>query len=744
MADVQKVLQVVIQARDDASKTLDNFSAKLKDVSYNAMAVGTGLIALGANPTAALLGAAKAAIDFESSFAGIRKTVDASEVEFQQLEENIRQLALTTPTTTEEMNKIGELAGQLGVRGVKDLTAFIETIAMVGVTTNITTESAATSFARIANIMQLPIDQVENMASTVVDLGNNFATTESEIVGFAERIAGAGTIAGFTTNDILGIAAAMSSVGVEAEAGGTAVQKMMINMNTAVVQGNADLQIFAETAGMTSAEFVRAYEDEANGAFTEFVVGLGRSGDDAITILDDLGLADQRLVRAFLSLANAGDLVTRSAKMSGEAWTENTALVKEAEKRYETTASQLKILKNNIDDVALTLGEVLLPKINEILEAIKPYIQKLGDLIEAHPQLTAVVLLLGAALGGLGVIVVGLGVILGALAVVLSPLGLAFLAVAASVAVLTAAGVLLYRNWDEIKAKAEEIWGSIRDTIQGIIDAIVAEFDQFMESVMFNVNKMRDWVQGILDLSAGDWAEYFGVLIGTLIRRGAELYDEWRRQFDLLWQSLKDVDDNMKISWEQFLVDVKTVYEIRSEDFKQFWIDSWEVIKLTAKNIWDGIKQFWADLLAGIGEVLSQDFPSISDLWSEFWDEIVATVTGAVGGIIGWVDDAISAIDKLLDRFEKGVDFGVEFPSFQHGGFVDAPYGQAVPAILHGGERVLPRNAVDTGGGGGVNLTLNFTGPVSMDSDFRVKELANKIMELMGRQSELASKGVAI
>src|SRR5690606_5833079 len=134
-----------------------------------------------------------------------------------------------------------------------------------------------------------------------VGLGNNFATTESRITEFTLRIAGAGQIAGLTAGDITGIATAFASLGIGAEAGGTAVQKVLVQMDQAVATMNEDLQVFAATAGMSAQEFAALWEQDAGEAFVRFVNGLGVAGDDAVRVLEGLGLQDERLTRAFLS-----------------------------------------------------------------------------------------------------------------------------------------------------------------------------------------------------------------------------------------------------------------------------------------------------------------------------------------------------------------------------------------------------------------------------------------------------------
>ncbi len=161
------------------------------------------------------------------------------------------------------------------------------------------------------------------------------------------------------------------------------------------------LETFAKVAGLTADEFKIAFEEDAAGAFTAFVEGLGEQGDKAFDTLEALELGDQRLIRAFLSLAGAGDLLSETIAESNAAWEDNTALTKEAEARYRTFASQLKIAKNIIKDIALSIGEALLPFVREMLVAVAPLIkefaEKLPELLETKviPAIQGVIGVIG-------------------------------------------------------------------------------------------------------------------------------------------------------------------------------------------------------------------------------------------------------------------------------------------------------------------------------------------------------------
>jgi len=298
--------------------------AKLGKAAFIGIASAIGIA------TAAIVGfglaGANAAISFESAFAGVVKTVeDISDAEGnlnkegEKLRSGIRDLAKDIPVTVEELAKIGELAGQFGV-AKEGIIPFTRAIAQLGATTNLTVSEAAEQISRFINILGTPVEQVDRIGASIVALGNNFATTEKDILNWSLRIAGIGQVVGLTEAQIFGIGAAFSSVGVQAESGGTAVQKALVFMNQAVATGGDKLEKFGKIAGMTAEEFRASFEKDAGEAFRSFIEGLGMAGKGASQLLQDVGLTDVRLNRAFLGLAGAGDLLARAMGMAEDAY----------------------------------------------------------------------------------------------------------------------------------------------------------------------------------------------------------------------------------------------------------------------------------------------------------------------------------------------------------------------------------------------------------------------------------------
>ena len=334
--------------------------------------------------------AVKAAVDYESAFAGVRKTVDATEGEYKKMSNAIREASKTMPASAADIARVAEAAGQLGIKK-ENIVDFSKTMIDLGESTNLTADEAATAMARFANITQMPQSEFRRLGSTIVDLGNNFATTESEILEMGLRLAGTGHLVGLTEPQILAVATAMSSVGINAEAGGSSFSRVMQKINTQVLSGGKKLELFAKVSGMSAQNFAHEWKTEPQIALLAFLDGLKKvkqSGGDVTQTLKELGIKSTQEVDTMQRMAGAGDLLSRALKTANGAWKKNTALTNEAKKRYETTESQLKIFKNQITDLAIEFGGPLLKAMNSGLQAAKPWVQKLADMAKAFSEMS--------------------------------------------------------------------------------------------------------------------------------------------------------------------------------------------------------------------------------------------------------------------------------------------------------------------------------------------------------------------
>ena len=348
---------------------------------------------------------AQASMDFESAITGVAKTTDLTDEELAAMSDSIKALSTEIPATTEEIAAVAEAAGQLGIQ--KDaLLDFTEIMTMLGTATNMTADEAATALARFANITGMATDNYGRLGSVIVDLGNNFATTESEIVAMGTRLASAGKLAGLTEPEIMALAAAMSSVGIEAEAGGTAMTQTLNAIEKAVAKGGDDLAEFARIAGMSSEEFSSAWKNDAMSALTSFIGGLGKldeQGESTVLVLEDLGLIGIRQSNMLKALGLAADQMTGAVNTANTAWQQNTALTNEANKRYATAQSRLTMMQNAYNNLKVAIGDAYTPALSEAYGVGTKVLNEITKFVQANPGVVAAITGLSTALGAAAV-----------------------------------------------------------------------------------------------------------------------------------------------------------------------------------------------------------------------------------------------------------------------------------------------------------------------------------------------------
>ena len=385
-----------------AGDTLTAFGTKCASVSASMSRIGKDMTMYMTTPVLALgTASVKASMEFESAFASVRKTVDATEEEYESLSASVKQMSTEIATSSSTIAEVMANAGQLGIE--KDyLVDFTRTMIDLGNSTDISADEAATAIAQFANVTRMAQTDFGRFGSALVDLGNNFATTESAIMNMATRLAAAGSQVGLTQPQILGFATALSSVGLEAEAGGTAFSKAMIQMQVAVETGNDSLKDFAKVAGMTTDEFKAMWKADPAGAIEAFIVGLSKmdeQGISAIATLEEMGLTEVRLRDTLLRATNATELFSEAQETANEAWEENVALSNEASKRYATTESKLKNLKNTAILAAQRIGDDLNPTIQNLIDGAKDLLEQFMALDEEQRLMIIKLAAIAAAAG---------------------------------------------------------------------------------------------------------------------------------------------------------------------------------------------------------------------------------------------------------------------------------------------------------------------------------------------------------
>lgn len=578
-AEIRKLTEQLYRMQSawtQAGESLTAISKKCETISKAMTKAGKSLTTHVTAPITALgTAAVKASVDYEYAFADVRKTVDATEEEYDRLSQSVKQMSTEVAASAEDIAEVMSIAGQLGIEN-EHLAEFTRTMIDLGNSTNMVAADAASEAARFANIMGMSQNEFQNLGSTLVDLGNNYATTESEIMSMSLRLAGAGKQVGLSEAQILGFAAALSSVGIESQMGGSAFSKALIKMEVAAATGGDALEDFARVSGMSASQFKELWERDAAGAFQAFIVGLSKmdeEGVSAIKTLDDIGIAEIRLRDTLLRATNATELFSKTQATANKAWDKNTALTEEANKRYATTKSRLINLKNTALMFARQIGDDLNPTIQQIIDKAGELLQKFLSLDKTQRESIVKWAAFAAAVGP---VVLVLGKVVGAVGTVTGALGKAFTAIgkfsasvsmvgggiggfvkvlaSSKVAMVALAAALVYgavklvdvasgakaaREALEGMAKTAKSWKeTAAETFYGSSQGL-SFFGMSKDDFKRATGNSREWLNGLLDV----WSD------GK--KETNEIVSEWTESFKSLTASTREELTSLKETADQ-------------------------------------------------------------------------------------------------------------------------------------------------------------------------------------------------
>lgn len=578
--------------KNQTSKLSEGFTV-MKGVIANLAA--DAIKKLGRNLVGAVKSVVSSGIEFESAFAGVKKTVDATDEEFEQFESGLRAISTQMPTTASELSAIAEAAGQLGIKN-ENLLSFTETMANLGVATNMSSDEAATALARLANITGMNQQNFDRLGSSIGALGNNFATTESEVTQMALNISAAGSQVGMTEADILGVAAALSSLGLEAQGGGTAISRAIIMMANACETGSSELEYFAKAAGISTAEFQKYFAEDATGALTAFISGLGNLQDEsALKFLDDMGISETRLRDALLRASNANDLFTNAIKTSNEAWNENSALTNEAQQRYATTESKVQILKNTFSEMGLTLYD-------KVQEPLQNAASKLTEFFSRSSESGALKDALDKLSESAGILIEGISEMVVNL---LPPL-------------MNVISWLIQNS------------GFLLVALGGIVSAMLAvKAANFASAIGDAFTQMKSFGSKILDVASN--LDFMQIKeIALTVAQGAVTAAQW-----LMNAAMSANPIGLIIAAIGALVGAFILLWNNSEDFRNFWLGLWENVQAAFSAAWEAILNFFTATIP------------------EAWNSFVAFFTETIPNFVANIGDWFGKLPKLLNAVLK-------------------------------------------------------------------------------------------
>lgn len=692
--------------------------AKMKATGDSITGVGKKFTVVSAVASAGLTGITASAINFESAWTGVTKTVDGTEQELAEIKQGLLDLSESTASSATDIAAVAEAAGQLGVK-TENILSFTETMVRLGDSTNLSADEASTAIAQLYNIMGSDINTVSQFGSALVALGNNAATTEADIMNMASRIASSGSQVGLTEQEVLALAASLSSVGLEAEGGGSAISAVITQIDKDVALNSDTLSTWASVAGMSITDFKNLWQNDAMSAIQSVVSGMGDAsagGENLNVILDDLGVTSLRQTDTMKRLSGASELMSEMVDLSNQSWQENTALTEESEKRYQTAGSKIQQLKNTIQELCVKLGEILLPIVQKITDAVSKFVNWLTNLSPTAQKVILIVLGLVAAIGPLlitiGKLVSSIGSIMTFAPKVVSMFKLIKTAVSSLFSVFAANPIILvivaivaavvllwnkcewFRNlvmglFEAIKGAVIAVW----ENIKTVWDSVYPYFVALWEGIKAVFSVVATVIGGFFQAAWNAIKLVWDIVVGYF----TAIWEAIKAIFSVVatviggffqaaWNGITIIWDTVSTYFSTIWEGIKSIFSGVASFFKNVFSSAWNGIKSIFsgvsgffQNIWNTIKNMFTNIGTTIGNAIGGAFKNVVN-------SIISFAENTINGFIRAINGAISVINKI-----PGVEISklkeLSIPKLKVG-MANVPYDDYL-ALLHKGERVL-------------------------------------------------------
>lgn len=683
IAETEQKLKSLESQAEKSNATLQNISLagnKLQEFGGKVEAAGKKLLPV----TAAIAGLGTAAVvtvaDFDESMSKVSAISGATGDEFEQLREKAREMGEKTKFSASEaadafqyMAMAGWKTGDMldGIEGIMNLAA--ASGEELAVTSDIVTD-ALTAFG-------LTAADSGHFADVLAAASSNANTNVSmmgETFKYAAPVAGA---LGFSVEDVAETIGLMANSGIKASQAGTSLRTMLTSL-----AGNVKLS--SESMGV-----MEVATTNADGSMREL-------GD----ILTDLRFCFSQMTEAEAA-SNAESIVGKNA-MSGflavmqaapaDIEKLSTAIDKcdgtsesMAETMQDNLNGQITILKSQLQELAISFGDMLMPVIRDVVTHIQGMVDWLNGLSDTQKKLIMVIALVLAAVGPVLIIIgkiatgIGalmslasslgpiLGVIKGAFAALTGPVGIAIAVIAA----LTAAFTFLWNNCEGFRNFWITLWENIKQTSAAVIESLVLFFTVSIpgawNAVIAFFSGIPAWWnnlwEGIKQTVSEAWETIKTVVMGILSPTIRNIMTLWNSAKDGIMKAMEGIKLILSGAWELIknivMAPVLFICDLVTGNFDQLKLDMdmvWNNILLAIQTIWEGIKLYFGGVFEALKGIFLTAWTSILTTVITFGTNISNCIKKAWNSVMEWLRLLPEKLKKIaVDMFTK-MKVGVE------------------------------------------------------------------------------------
>lgn len=638
--NIEKLKQALDQAglltQDFGNKInapIEQFQAKARASADALNSIGNIVLGIGGTIIAPFVQGFREVLKFDEALRSFNVSAQLSEQELGKFADQIKKMAIELPGTKEELLRIAQAGAQFGI-AKEDLLEFTEVVVKMGAAAELTQEQAATFLGQISALFKTPVEEFKNLGSVMAELVATGNTTGDQIAEMALRIAGAGKTVGLAEADVLAVAAALSNLGINAEAGGSAISRVFLEMQKAVLSGGKELDTFAKVAGMSVENFKKLFQEDAAKALDVFIQGLGnmqKSGGDVIGTLEELGLSDIRVRDAVLRLAISHDELTKTLQISREEMAKSEALNERFGEKNKGFAATWEKLRDSISVFLQTLFENIKPAVEPAIKLITFFINKLTEIVN-HP---------------IGKVLIGLTAGFGSLILAIG-------------GILKVSGLFL--------GEVSKILKAILDLKK--IEGIAGFFNSAFSKIISILTSARPMIQGLITSIGGILANpaFWGVAGAIAVVGGLIL--AWKNDFlgfrTFITETVPKFFSEMKNKLSSVFKDIAETASIIVSGFKERLIrieeslsivlDKVKVFGKAVKDAFFNIAIDWINSLmegisqrvVGLGEFLRKKFfEPIRELWSS----IKQWGAGIIDGFLSGIESMLAVGKKRIKEF---------------------------------------------------------------------------------------------
>lgn len=739
--------------------------------------VGGALTALAAGGLAKSISAAR---EFETAMSEIEKVASAEVAE--EMNSEIREMSEEIPMTQEALAGLAADASRFGVEGTENIKNFTETAAKMSSATTLNADEAGESLAKLAQMTNTPISEVENLGSAINELSNNYATSSDEIVGSMQRSATALSNLGLSNTQITGLSASLNAVSESSERAGSRLRRLAQEAMNPKKAGD-----MAAALGMTEEEFKTMREEDPSGLIMKMIEAFDKGGESAEALRSSLSTTS---TQALSGLASNSEEVAAAMDMSAEAYEENTSLQSEFNKEMDTFNAKMKTFKNQINNIAIRVGNNLLPPLTKLLGWVSDAIDTFAEFDKQTGGMASTFTLIGSLLAGLALTISGVVSALGGTSAILAAVGSAVTLLTGPVGIAIALIALLGAAWatnfmgirDKTKAVIDFLVPKIKSafkTIKNVITSVI----KFIWNTVYKpiIGRMTSYWSKEGDKTKNNVMKTFNAIKGfivTIFKFLQKIFQVYIDIYTKLWDMFGDeiiavvkaFVAVIKPVVMQFVDALVTSFNVLMALLRGDFSAAWGFIEGYIERTVGRMKEFlgaaidaivaYFDLVfevwGKVGDVAMDAVDAVigafdpltsffSDLWSGILNGVTGFATDLVDSLVGLADDAANAFKDAFNSIIPSsvsipeVDLGpagtyggdsIGLPQLASGGFIE----KGGLAQLHEGEIVTPAAQVDRGKtGGGTTVKV---GKIEANTEEGGREAAR------GLRDELNSAGL--